>query len=134
MSDPYGPSHKRIPSTQYLRKIAVFGQPREDELGTIGAGTRAGHNALGLGSLSNSDMYDDFAIGLSNSNHRPGLAYGPDPAENMLMGQASAPMLEHAGMGSKMSINASLPAGGRSPPRTPGKEATADDGDPANEE
>ena len=112
-----------------------FGPPQEDELGTIGAGTRIGNNALGLGSLSNSDMYDDFAMGLSNSNQRPGLARRPDFPPNMLNGKASAPVLEHAGhMESKMSINASLAAGLRSPPRTPGKEATHDDGDPGHEE
>jgi len=82
-------------------------------LGTIGAGTRAGNNALGLGSLSNSDMYDDFGVGPNNAGQRPGLAYRQGLPENMLLSQASAPVLEKAGrIESKMSIDASLPAGG----------------------
>jgi len=71
-------------------------------------------------------MYDDFPMGLVNSNQRPGLPYNPD---NILMSQASAPILEEAGgIESKMSINATWPVGVGSPPKTAGKELTQDEG------
>lgn len=131
-SDPYGLGHKRGP-TQFLRKSVDSRAPNEEELGTIGAGTRIGHNGLGLGTLSNSiDMYDDYTIG---SNRQPGLPTRKDQPGNMLKPQTSAPMLiDHARLQSKMSINASYADAADSPVKRPVKDLTNDTEGAVNEQ
>ena len=123
-SDPYGLQHRKGP-TQFLRKSVDSRAPNEEELGTIGAGTRIGNNGVGLGTLSNSiDMYDEYTIG---SNRQPGLPPRKDYPDNMLKAQTSAPMLgDQSRLQSKMSINASYPEATESPIRRPVKDLTND--------
>lgn len=61
--DPYGMTHKRIPSTQFLRHKLPLGkdQNTDENLGTIGGGTAA-HNLIGFSSLNNSEIYDEFTM------------------------------------------------------------------------
>lgn len=86
--DPYGVTHKRIPSTQFLRHKLPIGnkdQNTEENLGTIGGGTAA-HNLIGLGSLNNSELNDEYTMGGHNvSNINQIMSYRQEGADNLLL-------------------------------------------------
>lgn len=93
-SDHYGTSQKIIPSTQYLRHKIPFKTKEEDGMATLGGGTRAGGLA-GLGSLSHSELYDEYTMGHNHSNVNQILSHRLDQPDLVMMSQQSAAALDN---------------------------------------